>query len=506
MRKKILMILGLAALCAALTFAFAGCGDGPTLGPDPTQTSTVPPEERIEELQLVVTEENISQLKDYPRLKKVDLSGSTCYEAIVQFQGDHPGIQVIYTVDLGGTTVTMDTTSLELEPGSYTFAQLLENLEYLPQVQSLHLPRTGLAKEQVHSLRTTYPGLEISYTVMLLGQELTPDTQSLDLSGLQRDQVEEVAQAIGLLSQLTQVELMGADGSCGLTVEDVQVLTDAAPNAVLHYEFALFGKTVSTTDENIEFVGQKIGDEGEEELRRAMDILSGCKRLVLDDCGFSNEVLDRVRSDYTCTKLVWRVHVAFRSWLTDTEVLRAVYHVDDSNSAVLRYCNEVKYMDLGHNTEMVDISFIAYMPNLEIVILSGSPIEDLSAFAGCQNLEFLELAYCGSLKDVSPLASCPNLKHLNISYSKVSDLRCLDNLYLEQLCYLGASKRISWNEQEDIRDWHADAVVTFSGKQPYGKGWRYVDNGYNFTEIYKKVREVFDYDAIDAIIAGQGGN
>lgn len=40
-----------------------------------------------------------------------------------------------------------------------------------------------------------------------------------------------------------------------------------------------------------------------------------------------------------------------------------------------------------------------------------------------------------------------------------------------------------------------DCVTNFYGKDPYaGAGWRYVDNGKTYTEIYKKVREVFGYD------------
>jgi len=498
-------MIGIVLLMAAMLCCFTACQAEKQPQTEATQTPTTEPPAIVEELALVVTEESINQLKQYPNLKKLDLSGSTCYQAIARYIEDHPQVEVTYTVDLGDTVVLWDTAELVLEEGAYRYEALQENLAYLPEFTKLTLPKTALQRDQVNALRKAYPDLQLDYTVMLLGQELAPDVTTLDLAGLAREDVDSVAQAMGLLYDLAEVELMDDGGSCALEIADVQKLVQAAPDAEIHYVFKLFGKTVSTTDKNIEFVGQKIGNQGEAELRQALEILSGCERLVLDDCGFDSEVLAQVRSDYPDTKVVWRVHVSFRSWLTDTEVLRAVYHVDDSNSFELHYCNEVKYLDLGHNTEMYDISFIAYMPNLEIVILSGSPITDLSAFAGCQNLEFLELAYCSALKDVSPLASCPNLKHLNISFSKVDELRCLDNLPLEQLCYLGASKRISWNEQEDIRDWHVDAVCTFSGKQPYGKGWRYVDNGYKFTEIYKKVREVFDYDAIDAILAGQNG-
>lgn len=55
--------------------------------------------------------------------------------------------------------------------------------------------------------------------------------------------------------------------------------------------------------------------------------------------------------------------------------------------------------------------------------------------------------------------------------------------------------RVPAAEQQIFKDIHSNCVTNFYGKEPYaGAGWRYVDNGKTYTEIYKKVREVFDYD------------
>ena len=55
------------------------------------------------DVKLVVTESDINQLDLYTNLKTVDLSGSTCYDAIAQFIQARPDVKVTYTVDLGGT-------------------------------------------------------------------------------------------------------------------------------------------------------------------------------------------------------------------------------------------------------------------------------------------------------------------------------------------------------------------------------------------------------------------
>ena len=198
-----------------------------------------------------------------------------------------------------------------------------------------------------------------------------------------------------------------------------------------------------------------------------------------------------------------------RSWLTDTEVLRAVYGVNDSNSDVFKYCTKVKYMDFGHNTEMVDISFMAYMPDLEIAILSGSPITDLSPLANCKKLEFLEIAWCGYVRDISPLAQCDGLKNVNLGHTRVKDLSPLYGLDMEMISFVNSGNRVSFTEAhwQEIQEAMPDCWITFNplfdnNATPYGTGWRYKAAG-GYTAIYRKVRDVFGYDEIDKILAGQ---
>lgn len=37
----------------------------------------------------------------------------------------------------------------------------------------------------------------------------------------------------------------------------------------------------------------------------------------------------------------------------------------------MKYCEGVKYMDIGHNEYLTDLSFVSGMPNLEVMIASG---------------------------------------------------------------------------------------------------------------------------------------
>lgn len=477
--------LGILCLAFLLAIICAGCGSSE----EPVNI------EDVESLTQVVTEAELHKLKSYPNLKQLDISGSTCYPAIMKFIEDCPQVDVTYTVTLGTVTLSNKDTSAVLAPGDADFDTLKQDLRYLPKLTEVTLTATPLTLDQLDQLTKAYSRITFDYTVDIFGTEYASNADSLDLSPAKSEDVGSVIAKLALLPNATTAELMTSSGTSSLSKTDVKKLMDAAPEIKFHYTFDLFGKTLSTTDETVEFVKESIGNEGEETIRQALDILPNCTRFLLDSCGLDNEVLAGIREDYPNTKVVWRVTFGKYNTLTDAEMLRAVYNVFDDTVDALKYCNDVKYMDLGHNEQLSNIDFINYMPKLEIVILSGSLINDLTPFAGCPNLEWLEIAYCGKLTDVTPLENCTNLRFLNISFSKVTDLMPLDNLPLERFVYL--QPKASYEEQEFFKTFHPDCWTRFSGENPYSLGWRYDDSGETFFEYYKKMQEIFGYDKMN---------
>ena len=212
-------------------------------------------------------------------------------------------MDVTYTVDLGGTPVSSKATSAVLEPGCFSYDILLENLRYLPNLATVSLPSVNLTPEQIDGILAAYPALTLDYSVSLFGQSVALSTTELDLTDMGDGQVDEASEKLGMLTSLTDVNL-----SSGLSMESVARLQDAAPNVTFHYSFTLFGKSVSTTDEEIIYKNQTIGNDGEADLRRALVILDNCSRVVLDNCGFDYEVLAKVREDFRDgPNVVWRV-------------------------------------------------------------------------------------------------------------------------------------------------------------------------------------------------------
>ena len=435
----------------------------------------------------------------FPNLKKVDASRCGDYAMLEKLQARLPELDVIYTVSLGGKSFAPDSTELSLAPEEFDLDTLTANLPYLPQVNTLEFLRTDLTLEQVEQLRTDFPGITFAFTVELLGQEYGEDTTELDLSAMTSEQVEEVSQKLPMLPALEKITLTDGEGNSQLPKEDVKTLQQSVPNAVIDYSFDFFGTVLSTAEEEVHIKNVKIGDEGESEVRAALDLLPNCKRFVLENCQISNEVMAKLRDDYRDrTKVVWRVSFGKGSSLTDAQILRAVYDLVDTNCANLTYLEDVRFMDIGHNEFLKESSFISGMKSLEYVIISGSMISDLKPFANCKNLKVLEAAFCEYIYSAEGLESCENLERLNISYTHITDLSPLDNLNLVNLCAMYEGKsRVPVEEQERFKALKPDCKMTFVGSQPYGSAWRYDDNN-DPLEWYATIRKVFRYDIFPA--------
>ena len=507
--KKIALLICAAAAAAGLS----GCGGTPasavqetteiiTLPTAPTAETapeTIPPELEAEELTVVLKAGELYTLNNYPNLKKVDLSGSTCYDAILDFMESHPDLEVIYTVPLGQISVKNTETAVSLEPDSFQYETLLENLKYLPALEEITLSDIRLTPEQIDTLRQTYPEITLHYTVELFGEALDSGLTELDLSAMGSDGVEEAVSKLGLLTSLETVQL-----SSSLSLEQVDSLQSACPWAVFDYRFTLFGKTISAADETVEFKNANIGNDGEEEIRQALQVLDNCQRFVLDNCGLDNEVLAGIREDFRDqVKVVWRVYFGVNSRynaLTDADTIRAVYNVTDDTCGPLRYCEDVKYMDIGHNDYLTDLSFVGYMTEIEVLIASGCAVEKLVGFENCKKLTWLELANCLKLTDIECLSGCESLTYLNLSSTKVSNFMALDGLPLERFVCL--RPKASAKEQETFQTIHPDCLTVFYGySNPFGYGWRYDDNGKTFNEYYKNVvREAFNYDYLETLL------
>ena len=448
-----------------------------------------------------LAEEDIAILQKYvPKLKKVDATGCHDYVVLESLKAQMPNLEVVYQVSIGGTSYAPDVTELVLQKGDYDILTLTENLKYLPNVASVTLRIPEETQEQIDALRAAYEAVTVTCTVEIFRQEYDVQTTELDLSNLTSADVEEVSGKLAQLPNLSHVNLNPEGAASALTVEDVKVLLAAAPDVVFDYKFDFFGHTLSTADEEVHIKNTAIGNDALDQVRAALDILANCKRFVLENCQISNENMAQLRDDYRDkTKVVWRVQFGRGTTMTDAQIIRAVYDLSNTNCHNLKYCEDARFIDFGHNGDdgnyLRDISYIANMPNLEAIILSSAYITDLTPFANCTKLKCLEIAFCGLVTDISPLAGCTSLEMLNISFTGVKDLSPLDNLPIKYLCAMNYSaNRVSQEEQDRFQQLHPDCWSQYVGEQPYGPGWRYTEDGKDYLPYYQLLRDVFQYE------------
>ena len=442
--------------------------------------------------------------KYFPELKTLDASQCHAYDVLAVADATLADCELTYYVNLGHPSQEPHYQSEYVQLGfgellagepDYDFDTLMTNLAYLPQLKQLTLKNVAYSLEQVQSLKEAYPGVEILATVEVFGQEYDMEVAELDLSGMTGEDAAEVVQQLKKLPNLTDVNLTPENGIGALSLENVKLLMEAVPGVTFDFAFDFYGTVLSTADEEVHIKNTKIGEEGLQNVRNALDLLKNCKRFVLENCQISNESMAQLREDYRDqTKVVWRVSYGEGSTMTDAEVIRAVYNLVDDNCHNLVYCEDARFMDIGHNEWLDACDFVSGMKSLEYVIISGAPIKSLEPFRNCKNLKMLEAAFCEYITDVSPLADCPNLQMLNISNTHVEDLSPLDNLPLTHLTVRtnpSGKCRLSQEEQDRITKQHPDCWISFSGAQPYGVGWRYGEDELSPLDHYKVVRIVF---------------
>jgi len=444
-----------------------------------------------------LTEEDIAVMEAYfPNLRAVDASGCHNYAVLEKLMERMSQLEVTYAVSLGNQTYAPGITDIVLSNGEYDFVTMLENLTYLRNLATVKLRMPELTDEQMEQLKAKYAHITFTSTVEVFGLEYDVETtEQLDLSGITGEDAVLVAEQIKKLPKLTYVNLNPEKGIGALSMEDVKLLMEAVPDVTFDFTFDFYGHSLSTADEEVHIKNTKIGDDGEQNVRNALDLLKNCKRFVLENCQISNETMAKLRDDYRDrTKVVWRISYGKGTTMTDAEVIRAVYDLVDDNCHNLIYCEDAKFMDIGHNEWLDGCEFVSGMKSLEYVIISGAPIKSLEPFRNCKNLKMLEAAFCEYITDVSPLAECTNLQMLNISNTHVMDLSPLDNLPLTHLTVRNNPSgrcRLTQEEQDRVIAQHPDCWISFAGAQPYGVGWRYGEDEVTPLDHYKVVRIVF---------------
>ena len=420
------------------------------------------------ELTLVLQEGETALLDRFTGLKSLDLRGSGNYEEILAWAAEHPEVALRYSVTLpNGLTLDNDAASADLSGLSAADAEeAVRLLQYLPALRSVDLgsgeQMAQLGAEAMASLRAAFPELQIIGQVTLLGQNVDPTVESLDLRSMRHEEVADAVSALAMLGNVKSIALGSAEEN-DLSWEDIGLIEAACPGAAVDYAFSLWGRELNLSDEMLDFNHISMDDQGAA-VRQILPYMTNCKVLDMDFCGVDNAHMAEIRDENPDVDVVWRIwfgtNYSVRTNVTTilaSKPTRGGTLYDDVGEQ-LKYCTKVRYLDLGHNFDITDFSFVTYMPDLEIMVMSMTGAHDLTPFASCSHLKYIEAGNC-QLSDLSPLAACTELRHLNVgTNSGVSDISPLYDLNLKRL-WIGIGDPVPSAQVEEMRRLHPDCIV-----------------------------------------------
>ena len=365
---------------------------------------------------------------------------------------------------------------------------------------------------------TPVPSMQIG------GMTVYETDTSVDLSAAASADIAAALPFIKTMSALQTINVGSNYDALGLSSATELI---AATDAVLTGSVTIYGRTVDLSTESLDFNNISIGDGGTE-LRNILPVMGSLHEIYVENCGLSNETLGQFQQDFPAIDFIWRIYFGAGnaySCLTNNETILAskpsVYgYLTNENAANLRYCTRVKNLDLGHNSKLTECSFISYMPDLEVCILTCTAVNSLEPFRGCSKLILLEIGDA-NVTDLSPLADCTTLTYLNVGMNKgLTTFAPLYNLKnLRKLSIGGTGDALNTVSELEAALADTDCVIIkdlvyidSSGSYTATEGmWRYdrmIGTEENWkhaqetgvgsfvnSENYSLAREAFNYDA-----------
>ena len=335
-------------------------------------------------------------------------------------------------------------------------------------------------------------------------QQLSPTVSELDLSHATPEDLDRLISVLPALSSLKTVELGSAPAEEPIfSWEQIRKLTEGVPpGTAIHYSFTIAGYYRFHLDDEILNLNHIYFEDNGDLACQVADCMRNLKTLDMDSCGLSNARMEEFQKRYPGVDVIWRVKIG-KDYTSRTDETRLVISNPDRGGELdtpesiegLYYCTKIKYLDMGHNYKLSDISFVRNMPDLEVLIIAMTNIKDISPLENCPKLNYLEYQ-TSSACDLRPLANLKNLKDLNICFNfALHDIRPLMELDLDRL-YIGCYSPIPREQIAEFKKLHPNCIVNTTTDDPTNEGWRMdtIDGVWSYVPRYAQLRLEFQYD------------
>ena len=234
-----------------------------------------------------------------------------------------------------------------------------------------------------------------------------------------------------------------------------------------------------------------------------IDQMPYIESIRLQDCGLSNEECASLQDAHPDVFLIWDIKIGKRKIPTDSVGFSTLIgwkgypRLTDKDTVYFKYLRKMVALDLGHNY-ISDLSFLEYMPDLEILILvdnypdpkSYKRLTDISEVKYCKKLRYLEI-FANSIEDISALKELKELEDLNICHNPITSAEYIKDLPNLKKLWVYSTK-IPSEELKELREIYPDTKIITSGSGSVDQVWRSGDR-------YKAMRNMVINNVMDPV-------
>lgn len=332
----------------------------------------------IEALELdSLSEADLEVLAYLPRLKS--LTADTCrdYDLITELMARYPGLEVSYTVELGGTVYPNTAQTLDISDPSAD--ELMALLAYLPDAATVNLTGTLPANEALLEVQQAYPEITFVFDFEVFGVRVNTLDEFIDLSDIKIASAEEVDAIIPHFYNLTQIDMV----NCGISNEEMDALNRRHKDVKIVWSVYLCGIYLRTDAKHFMPVQYHIGSATGAQCYN----LKYCTDMQAIDLGhYGTNNVDFVE---------YMPNLRF--------LLLCEANLDNNDVLAIGNCTSLEYIEL-QVTQVTDFWPLTNLTNLRDLNIAATP---------CYNWSY------GPFGDITPLTQMDWLDRLWVPFTEI---------------------------------------------------------------------------------------
>lgn len=307
-----------------------------------------------------LTAEGVDNLQYLPKLKTVYAEQCPDLDQIMYLREKYPHIRVDYRVPVGGRQLSCSTVNLMVADPDVE--ELTRMLKYLPELETVTFTGTIKDRDAILQLENTYPDIMFLWNIQIAGRKFLNTTREVDLSGVQIEDLEEVAAAYPYFDNLEKVILC----DCGKTSEELDAFWKKYPEVRVVWSVRVQFFKVRT------------------DVTTLMPYKYGCGKLSNSNAESLKYLVDLVCVDFG--------------------------HMGMTDLSFLEYTPNIEYLIVA-DSRVQDITPIGHLKKLKYLEIFLNQISDISALAGCTELRDLNMCY-NLVRDFTPLQELEHLENI----------------------------------------------------------------------------------------------